>query len=85
MPIETPQGMVSRTPPSSSAKRDAFALRFEVPDGVFERGLGHGVAAHLLEDARALAAVLGRFGAASMGPSSLTSTCQAVSVDSPEK
>jgi hypothetical protein len=23
-----------------------FALRFEVPDGVFKRGLGHAIAAH---------------------------------------
>ncbi len=43
-------------------KRDAFALRFKIPDGVFKRGLGHGIAAHGAKDARALAAVLRRLG-----------------------
>ena len=43
-------------------KRDAFTLRLQVPHGVFKRGLGHLVAAHGVEDARAIAAVLRRLG-----------------------
>ncbi len=56
MPMETPQGMTVRVPPRSSARETLFDLGLEVPDGVFERGLGHAVAAHLPEDIRATSA-----------------------------
>ena len=42
-------------------ERDAFALRLEVPNGIFKRSLGHLVATHPVKDARALAAMFGRF------------------------
>jgi len=43
--------------PEEAGKGDALHLGFEVPDGIFERGLGHAMAANLAEDAWAGAAV----------------------------
>ena len=43
-------------------ERDAFALRFEIPYGVLKGRLGHWVTAHGAKDARAIAAMLRRFG-----------------------
>ena len=47
--METPQGIDVADPASSCDKRHAFALRFEIPDGVFERRLGHRIAADRLK------------------------------------
>ncbi len=58
MPSETPQGIVVAHAAEQLRKRDAFALRLEIPDSVFKRGLGHAVAAHQSKDLRAIAAMV---------------------------
>ncbi len=45
----------------------AFALGFQIPDGVFERGLGHTMTADKLEDRWDFSAVLDLFGCSQRG------------------
>ena len=48
--------------PQKPRQRDTLALCLEVPYGIFERGLGHLIPAHLAKDSRAVPAVFRRFG-----------------------
>ena len=56
MPIETPQGMMLAGSTQQLGERDSLYLCLEIPDRVFERSLGHAVAANLPEDVRTSAA-----------------------------
>ena len=47
--METPEEISSRVPPSNFASGNVFLFGFGVPDGGFQAGLGHVVAADVRE------------------------------------
>src|SRR5208337_1588461 len=84
MPRETPQEMLSRTPPMSWERempsRCASRSQMAFSSAALAMGLPR-----TARKMRGHSPPCSGDSAASMGPSSLTITCQAVSVDSPEK